>query len=289
MADNYDNEFLAGLQLLGYAKGLIDSDPSLTELYNLAVANKWTADRFSASIPGTQWYRNRNLAQRNAEILKNQDPTEYQRIIGTWKEWLTNQAVAMGAKVSDAQLSDFAQQITNGGLSAAQATKVFASTYVNYKDADLIGRAGALQDSIKTYNSQYGKVLNDSQINNLVQKTMTNQMTDADVLDQIRRTAAGKYVNFSDRILSGETVDDVVSPYKELATQLLEVPDIDFNDNLMLEALTGKNDKGGAKFSSLSDFKKAIKSDQRWQYTDNAREEYMNIGQKMLKDFGLIG
>lgn len=284
-----EQEFLASIQLLGYAKGLIDSDPSLAELYRLAVKNNWTADRFAASIPGTDWYKKYSTAQRYAQVLKNQDPTTYAEVLDSWKEWIKEQAVAMGAIIDEQQLNSFAQKITDGGLTAAQATKVFASTFINYNDADLVGRAGALQDSITKYNQQYGNILSQSQIGNFVRQSMTGEIADSDVLDKIRRTAASTYSNFSDRIMNGETIDDIANPYMELVSTLLENPNITLKDNLIMDALTGKNDKGGMKYSSLTDFKRAIKSDPRWQQTDNARSEYFDIGQRILKDFGFLG
>jgi len=284
-----EEELLAGIQLLGYAKGLIDSDPSLSELYRLAVKNKWTAERFTASLPGTEWYKKYNTAQRYAQVLKNQDPATYQEVIDSWKEWIKDQAVAMGATIDEQQLNSFAQKITDGGLTANQATKVFASTFINYNDADLVGRAGQIQDSLNRYNQQYGNILGQSQISNFVRQSMTGEVNDSDILDKIRRTAASTYSNFSDRIMNGETVEDIASPYLELVSTLLETPNVTIKDSLVMDALTGKNDKGGMKYSSLTDFKRAIKSDPRWQQTDNARSEYFDIGQRILKDFGFLG
>jgi len=37
------------------------------------------------------------------------------------------------------------------------------------------------------------------------------------------------------------------------------------------------------------DFKRAIRKDTRWQYTDNAREEVSNIALNVLRDFGFQG
>lgn len=285
----YKEEFLSDLQLLGYAKGLIDSDSSLTSLYQQAVKNKWTAERFAASIPGTTWYKNRNAAQRYAEVLKNQDPTEYARILQTWTDWVKDQAVAMGATIDENQAADMASKITSGGMSAAQASKVISSTFINYQDADLVGRAGALQDSITRYNQQFGNVLSQGQIGNLVQQSITGTIADSDVLDQIRRAAASTYSNFSDRILNGETVQDIADPYFKIVENYLELPGVGLDEKLIMDALTGKNDKGGMKYSSLGDFVKAVKSDERWQYTGNARAEYSNLGKKFLTDWGLIG
>jgi hypothetical protein len=53
--------------------------------------------------------------------------------------------------------------------------------------------------------------------------------------------------------------------------------------------LSGKTAEGGAKYGSLADFKRAVKSDPRWQQTNNARSEYFNIGQRILQDFGFLG
>jgi hypothetical protein len=276
----------------GYAYGLIQSDPSLQALFERAVdvkAGVYTAERFAAELRGTDWYKNNTLAKRNYEILRTGDPAEFENKLGRWTEWVLDQARLTGATLTADQAKGFADQIMQGGLDPNKASQVFSTTYIDYNSADLLGRAGALQDELTSLSKKYGNILGLSQVNSYVQQILTGKMVETDVLDSIKRTAASTYTNFSDRIMAGESVDEIADPYKRLMQQYLEVPEVDLQDSLMLDALTGKSDNGGMKYGSLSDFKKAIKSDQRWQYTDNAREEYFGIAQKVLSDFGFLG
>jgi hypothetical protein len=275
----------------GFAYGLIQSDPSLQELFQrfLESGSSWLQPKVEAELRNTDWFKNNDLAKRNYEILRTGDSKTFEKVSTSWKEWVTKQASSLGANLSDEDIAKFADQLMQGGISQDKALDIFASTYIDYGNADLIGRAGALQDELVSLNKQYGNILGDSQINNYVRQMLTNKMMNTDVTDMIRRTAASTYSNFSDRIMAGETVDDIASPYKKLMQDYLELSDVNLQDNLMLDALSGKTEKGTAKYNSLSEFRKAIKSDPRWQYTDNARGEYFGIAQKVLNDFGFLG
>ena len=280
-----------GLSQYGYAYGLIQSDPSLQDVFNRYLSDNasWSPAKVQAEIQASDWYKNNTLAQRNYDILKTGDPAEFNNKLGQWTTWVQDQARATGASLTPDQASSFADQIMRGGLDPNKASQVFSSTYIDYNSADLVGRAGALQDGLLAKSAAYGNVLGQSQINNYVKQILTGGLTESDVLDQMKRAAASTYSNFSDRIMAGETVDDVADPYKRMMQQYLELADVDLQDSLMLDALSGKGEKGGMKYGSLSDFRKAIKSDQRWQYTDNAREEYFGIARKVLNDFGFLG
>jgi len=279
------------LEEYGFAYGLIQSDPSLQTLFQqfLDAGSTWEAPKVEAELRKTDWYKTNTLAQRNYDILKTGDPAEFENKLNTWSDWVKEQARLTGATISDEQARTFADQIMSGGLDPNKASQVFATTYVDYNSADLLGRAGALQDNLVELNRRYGDILGSSQINSYVKGILTNQLTESDAIDAIKRVSASTYSNFSDRIMAGEYVEDIAAPYKKLMEQYLELADVDLQDSLMLDALSGKTEKGGMKYGSLSDFKKAIKSDQRWQYTDNAREEYFGIAQRVLSDFGFLG
>ena len=46
---------------------------------------------------------------------------------------------------------------------------------------------------------------------------------------------------------------------------------------------------GPDKEMSLYDFQRTLRKDNRWQYTDKAREEVSSITQNVLRDFGFQG
>jgi hypothetical protein len=67
---------------------------------------------------------------------------------------------------------------------------------------------------------------------------------------------------------------------------VLEIGDpdqIDLNDPLLRSAITDKGDM------NLYDFKKALKTDNRWQYTEQARKDVSTAALSVLRDFGFQG
>lgn len=269
----------------GYAYALIESDPSLQRLFRqfLKEGSSWTQDKIESLLRTTDWFKNSNQAKRNYEILRTGDPGEFQDKLKKATDAVLEQARLTGATITQEQARGFAEQVMQGGISATQLPKVFATTFIDFKNSDLVGRAGALQDKFNNLNRTAGRVLNPSQINNYVQQILTNEILENDAVDAIRRASAAKYSRFADRINSGEDLEDIVTPWKTMAKNMLEVEDIDLDDNLMLDALTSN------KYESLADFKRGIKKDPRWQKTNNARNEYFNIGQTILRDFGFLG
>ena len=253
-------------------------------------------------IKQSAWGRKYTDTEEAFLTLKYNYPEEYDKLmngttsviagkeqrVGGWVEWVKNTALSLGANISDEEVIGIAETINMNGYDPRQAEKLVLG-YVDFEQADLLGKAGVAQDTITNYARQFNITLQPKQTANYIENYLFGTTTLADVADTFRRDAAKQYNNFSDRIMSGETVEDVVSPYKRIASQLLEVDDVNLNDNLMLDVLSGKTAEGGAKYGSLADFKRAVKSDPRWQQTNNARSEYFNIGQRILQDFGFLG
>jgi hypothetical protein len=83
----------------------------------------------------------------------------------------------------------------------------------------------------------------------------------------------------------GYDLEQIYAPYKNVMSQILEInPDeIDLNDGTLRGAI------GMDKEMNIYDFKKALRKDSRWQYTENAREEVANSVLGVLRDFGFQG
>jgi hypothetical protein len=67
---------------------------------------------------------------------------------------------------------------------------------------------------------------------------------------------------------------------------VLEIDDpnsIDLNDPLLRSAISDKGDM------NIYDFKKTLKADSRWQYTENAKQEVSDVALQVLRDFGFQG
>lgn len=83
----------------------------------------------------------------------------------------------------------------------------------------------------------------------------------------------------------GIDLDTVYSPYRRIMATTLEInPDsIQLDDPVLRSAI------GPDREMTTFDFKRALRKDARWQYTDQAREEVSNAALGILRDFGFTG
>lgn len=95
------------------------------------------------------------------------------------------------------------------------------------------------------------------------------------------KTAMPDYVR--NLIDQGNDLQDIIGPYVATISDVLEVPytSVDVTDKYVQNAL--------AKNMTLSDLRKELRKDTRWQYTDSARKESSDAVLSVLRDFGFQG
>jgi hypothetical protein len=106
------------------------------------------------------------------------------------------------------------------------------------------------------------------------------------IQQNIRNIAATGYPdNIKKLIAEGNDLLTVYSPYrKAMATEL------ELNENTIgLEDPSLQAAIGPDKEMTLFEYKKALRKDNRWQYTENARQEASSLVSTVLKDFGFMG
>jgi hypothetical protein len=104
--------------------------------------------------------------------------------------------------------------------------------------------------------------------------------------NDIRKLAAiGQPDSVKKLIESGVDLSTVYSPYKTLLAQTLEINpnSISLNDPTLRMAI------GPEKEMSLYEYQRALRKDNRWQYTDQARGEAADVAKTVLRDFGFMG
>jgi len=84
---------------------------------------------------------------------------------------------------------------------------------------------------------------------------------------------------------SGTDLATIYQPYKAAMATTLELNpnDIQLTDPALTNAITGD------KTMTTYEFQRALRKDDRWQYTNNARSEAANVATQVLKDFGFMG
>jgi hypothetical protein len=103
--------------------------------------------------------------------------------------------------------------------------------------------------------------------------------------DARRLAAQGQPQYVRDLLGQGYNLDQVFAPYRQTMANILEInaDQIDLDDETLRSAITDKGDM------NVYDFKRNLKADKRWQYTESAREEVSDAALKVLRDFGFQG
>ena len=106
------------------------------------------------------------------------------------------------------------------------------------------------------------------------------------IADARKLASQGQPTYVRDLLSQGYSLKQVFAPYRQVMANVLEIGDedqIDLNDPLLRSAITDKGDM------NLYDFRKALRQDNRWQYTAQAKEDVSTAALGVLRDFGFQG
>lgn len=217
---------------------------------------------------------------------KTQYGREVTEIINKIKEY----ALESGAVISDEESKSLAEQLYDSGQEANTATirSMMRGKIATGDIGALGGRAGSNLTDLKKTAAANGLDLTKAfggQVQNWLQNIEAGESIDT--YKQIIRSVAklGLPDKVSGLLDQGVDLETIYTPYRREMASLLEVDEdaIKLDDALLRSAI------GPDREMTLYDFKRAIRKDPRWQYTDNAREEVSNVALQVLQDFGFQG
>lgn len=298
-------------------------DPALGKLLVKAVDEGYDAERFLAEAKLTPWWQRNsgNIRERIIDREKynelraageNVERTDYGLYLAKKKNEIKSQARDLaGVTLTEEQAQSVAERIYDGFLDDDPvAIKALLVPFIS-KVTSIVGTGTGTQ-SVTAYS---GQALQAFQTLQAIAKA--NGFSLKDILPGISTTTTGgdleqavlqglaagtidiNRVAQDARILAGQgqpqyvrnllnqgyDLENVYSPYKNQMAAVLEInPDmIDLNDPTLRSAITDKGDM------NLFDFKRQLRQDDRWQYTQSARDEVSSGALKVLQDFGFMG
>ena len=199
-------------------------------------------------------------------------------------------ALAIGADLTDAELADIVSQATAKGLgtNSPEIAALIRGKIKYGTGTQLKGQAGTAFSDLKATATANGLDLEKmfgGNIQDWIQKIAAGESIDT-FKKLIRETAkVGLPDNVKKLLDNGVDLAAIYSPYRSMMANTLEInPEtIDLNDPTLRSAI------GPDKEMSLYDFNRALRKDNRWQYTEGANQEVASTTQKVLKDFGFMG
>lgn len=127
-------------------------------------------------------------------------------------------------------------------------------------------------------------------------KKNVNGMQDTRFKEYLVQESRSKYVTFGDQLDADTNLRQLAGAYVSELSRLLEVDPASIRltpsgmDPLLQKALTNiDRETGKPSRIPLWEFTKQIRLDDRWQFTDNARDTYMGAASKFAKSLGLAG
>jgi hypothetical protein len=293
---------------------LFKNIPSLNTLLKKYVAEKWTPDKLRKAIRDDVWYKQNSaeIKARYVQYYNYQDlvksgqatgSTDYEMQISKIEAALKKRAVQLGSAAANdpAALRKAAENlyITNRSTDESFITDFLAASIKPV--AGMVGgkitegySGQALDDYtelLKTAREngfQISDILpggtNEQQV---LQGIASGKIDINRVAQDARKLAAqGQPQYVRDLLSQGYNLSQVFAPYRQTMAAILEIDDpnsIDLNDPLLRSAITDKGDM------NIYDFKKALRADSRWQYTEQARQDVSTAALQVLRDFGFQG
>lgn len=275
----------------GFASSFLNSIPELKSLFSSAVSEGWSKDMFQAKLRNTKWFKSTNAEERKYLLEMSADPASAQL---RWDN--TNLKVRQLANRLGIQENEFTwtkiHEATRGMIYKGwdeAAVRFFLGEYIAL-GAVQEGEAGEAHDAMHQYAYAMGIELSDGWYGDRARNIARGLATIQDYKSEIANLAKAQFPQWTAQIEGGQTVADIAQPYLQSMASILELPagSVNLFDNTIKKALSYTNPSNlekGAK--PLWQFENELRSDPRWKQTKNAQDSLMQVGHKVLADFGL--
>jgi hypothetical protein len=292
---------------------IFKTDPGLQALLRKAIGkdgepntdDDLTQDQFVKELENTDWFKTNAGPVRQRGFYKRQfdelvaggsDPeelyktTEYGRGLKNTQQVIADEIVRVGGNLSPEDIELLSRDIYDLGYENQKAiVSQRIRAKISYKPGGIVGgQAGEnlaeLRKTAKANGLDLEKNFGDS-VQGWLQKLAQGESVET--FKQIIRGAAKIAMpeKVSALLDQGVDLDTVYNPYKRLMASVLEInPESITLDDSVLRSAIGPDIE-----MSLYDYQKMLRKDNRWQYTNQAKEEVSNTALRVLRDFGFQG
>jgi hypothetical protein len=287
---------------LGSLSALLGTVPELKTLLSEAVSKGWTAPEFQNAVTNSQWYKTHSDAVRQNLVLQVSDPSTYKQNLATAAQKVSNLMSQMGIStvgMSNAQYVALSKQVMMGTISDQELQKNLAGYFgsgtgaqgQNYKPGMATGQAATYDTQLRELYAQYGQTAQPGQMAYRVRQMLAGGATIDQYKQQAVTAAKAMYPGLSSSIDQGMTVKDLAQPYIQSMSNLLEMDptSISLNDRMVKSAMqgTGTVAKGAQPTATpIWQFEQQVRSDPRWQMTNNAKAATAATLTQLGKDWG---
>ena len=298
------------------AASILNQDESLKKVLNQILAKKVTDPSLQmAMLKETDWFKNNTDDWRKYQFYKDSNPATFTADLQTNAEAIVRKYHAMGIKIDAQTAIKLAQQAMMKSANVNGTIVNYNENYFNQLMADSIdfskkrvlpngkivydfnGKTETIAQTLYKTAWDYGyqASVSNAGFSNWMEKNIkgliAGTINPEDVDNELQDRARSMFPGLANQINQGLTLRQAADPWiNALANEWEEDPmSLDLNDDFLYRVLNYQDEKGNVSPMSLYQAKVMARRSPKWQYTGKAKEEYTNIGQKILQDFGFLG
>lgn len=271
--------------------------PELGTLLATASKQKWDQQRFIDAVQTTQWWRKNSDTAKQMIQLQATDPAQFTQSMNNAVTHVKLVAANLGIPLTDAQAKSQATADLFQGLDDATLQYQLGALYKG--TGTQTGHAATIDDQIRQTAAAYGIPVTESWVDHETQMALMNGTGVEGAAAQLKEQAKSAYPSLVAALDAGQTTAQIAQPFIAQMSQTLELADsgIQLSDPTIQRALKGQQQLPPAgpssgpprpapppAMTSLHDFQQQLKTDPRWEHTDNAKADayslLTNIGSK---------
>jgi hypothetical protein len=270
----------------------LDPTGGLQKIFDKAVKEDWSEDKFRVEFQKSDWYRNTEGLLRNRLVAEQKDPASFKANVNRISTQIQNEYKKYGLNPPDATtLQTMARNIYLYQQDTNDFYKELAKN-INFGQTVLTGLTGQYATQVSNIARAYGVDLTpqSSVYQSYVRQLTGREITESDVVAQFRDQAIGRFPALADRLRAGANLRDIADPYFRQVAELLDLDanEISFDDPLIQQAFNGSDPSQGPKSMSLYDFRRAVRKDPRWSNSPDAQDRVNSAMSDILRDFGIV-
>lgn len=201
-------------------------------------------------------------------------------------------ALAWNVRLPDANVRQLATTAVNGNYNNQQVLNMIGGYVVateGQTDAVLQGQVG---EAINRAAADYGIRLSDATRRDYINMFVQGKESQESLLARMKEQAVRLYPSLAERFNKGETYEQIVSPYREIAAQVLEKAPaaFDFTSGALNKVATFNPDGKGERMMSVGEFSDYLRQTKSfgYEYTNQAQQKAYQVANSIAEMFGRV-
>ena len=203
----------------GYALAFLKSDPTLYKVFQQALKETWTVDKFQAAVRNSPWYKKNGEAYRTNEALRHTDPATFKQNKGKMNQQVRARTLEMGTQLDPGSLNTIANDAMMFGWDGSQIDaaiknqrfwKANSEAQRQYKTAKasdpktFTANVAKMRTQVRAASNTLGAPLGAASVSKIADDAMQNGWDDNQISDAIR--SQPEYQGSSDSERSNKTL-----------------------------------------------------------------------------------